>query len=232
MDSLLSLLICSVLDFVDFKLVQEDLSSNRGAGCGWCLWPTFGLGTIHSQSPGSTNQPTNQPTLCLAWAQYTHSIPGQPTNQHGRVAQKMRDDKIIKLIYKRLPNCMKSDLKCMNNFDINNTDMMQFCKVLEHLKLSYQLEMKLEKTKKLEALKKDSEKHNGKCSGKKHANTTNESLPVSAKKPCLLHGTLSHATDKCEVMKEQAEKMKAMYNDRICTALHTYGHMVCPLSTL
>ena len=58
MDSLLSLLIWNVLDFVDFKLVQEDLSSNRGAGRGWCLWPTFGLGTIHPWHPGSTNQPT------------------------------------------------------------------------------------------------------------------------------------------------------------------------------
>ena len=56
MASLLSLLIWNVLDFVDFKLVQEDLSSNRGAGHGWCLWPMFGLGTIHPQCPGSTNK--------------------------------------------------------------------------------------------------------------------------------------------------------------------------------
>ena len=59
MDSPLSLLIWSVLDFVDFKLVQEDLSSNRGAGRGWCLWPMLGSGTIHPRHPGSTNQPTN-----------------------------------------------------------------------------------------------------------------------------------------------------------------------------
>ena len=90
-------------------------------------------------------------------------------------------------------------------------DMMQFCEVLECLELSYQLEKKMEKPKKLEASKKDSEKSNGKHSGKKHANTTNKSLPVSAKKPCLLHGTHSHTTDECEVMKEQAERMKAMY---------------------
>ena len=73
------------------------------------------------------------------------------------------------------------------------------------------MEKKLEKSKKLETSKKDSEKHNGKNSGKKCANTTNELLPVSAKKLCLLHGTHSHTTDKCEVMKEQAERMKAMY---------------------
>ena len=64
MDSLLSLLIWNVLDFVDFKLVQEDLSSNRGAGHGWCLWPTFGLGTIHPWHPGSTNQPTPKSPSC------------------------------------------------------------------------------------------------------------------------------------------------------------------------
>ena len=76
---------------------------------------------------------------------------------HGRVAQKMRDDKIIELIYKQLPNHMKSDLKQMNNFDINNMDMMWFCEVLKCLELSYQLEKKMEKSKKLETLKKDLE---------------------------------------------------------------------------
>ena len=90
----------------------------------------------------------------------------------------------------------------MNDFDINNMDMMQFCEVLKCLKLSYQLEKKMEKSKKLETLNKDLEKPNGKHSGKKHANTTNKLSPVSAKKPCLLHGTNSHTTDKCEVMKE------------------------------
>ena len=99
----------------------------------------------------------------------------------------------------------------MNDFDINNMDMTWFCEVLECLELSYQLEKKMEKSKKFETSKKDLEKLNGKHSGKKHANTTNESLPVSAKKPCLLHGTCSHTTDKCEMMKEQAERMKAMY---------------------
>ena len=129
------------------------------------------------------------------------------------MAQKIRDDEIIELIYKRLPNHMKSNLKYMNDFNINNTDMMQFCKVLECLELSYQLEKKPEKSKKLEALKKDSEKCNGKHSGKKHTNTTNELLPVSTKKPsCLLHGTHSHTTDECEVMKEQAERMKVTWH--------------------
>ena len=85
----------------------------------------------------------------------------------------------------------------MNDFNINNMDMMQFCKVLECFELSYQLEKKMEKSKKSETSKKDSEKPNGKCSGKECANTTNESLPVSAKKLCLLHGTCSHTTDKC-----------------------------------
>ena len=67
------------------------------------------------------------------------------------------------------------------------------------------------KSKKLETSKKDLEKPNGKHSGNKLANTTNKSLPVSAKKLCLLHGTHSHTTDECEVMKEQAERMKATY---------------------
>ena len=106
---------------------------------------------------------------------------------------------------------MQSNHERQNEFDIN-MDLMKFCEVLEHLKLSYQLEKKLGKSKKLEMLKKDVDKPNGKHSGKKHANTTNESLPVSAKKPCLLHGTHSHTTDECNVMKEQAQQMKAMYN--------------------
>ena len=151
-------------------------------------------------------------TICeyfVCWHQQNDYLALFPP--HGGAAQKIRDDKIIKLIYKRLLNHMKSDLECMNNFDINAMDMMHFHEVLECLKLSYQLEKKLEKTKKLEASKKDSEKHNGECSGKKHANTTNEALPVSTKKPCLLHGTLSHTTVECEVMKEQANKMKVTY---------------------
>ena len=69
---------------------------------------------------------------------------------HGRAAQKIRDNEIIELIYEKLLNCMKSDLECMNDFDINNMDMMQFCNVLECLELSYQLERKLEKSKKLD----------------------------------------------------------------------------------
>ena len=95
---------------------------------------------------------------------------------------------------------MQSNLERMNEFDINNTDLMQFHEVLKCLELSYRLEKKSGKSKKLETPKKDTEKSNGKHSGKKHANTTNESLPVSAKKPCLLHGTCSHTTDKCKVM--------------------------------
>ena len=106
---------------------------------------------------------------------------------------------------------MQSNLERMNEFDINNTDLMQFCEVLEHHELSYQLEKKSEKSKKLEMSKKDTEKSNGKHSGKKCANTTNESSPVSAKKPCLLHGTRSHTTDECKVMREQAQQMKVMY---------------------
>ena len=106
---------------------------------------------------------------------------------------------------------MKSNLECMNDFNINNVDMVQFCELLKCLELSYQLEKKLEKSKKLETLKKDSEKHNDKHSGKKCANTTNESLPVSTKQLCLLHGTHFHTTHECKVMKEQAEGMKATY---------------------
>ena len=107
---------------------------------------------------------------------------------------------------------MQSNLERLNEFDINYTDLTKFCEVLEHLELSYQLEKKLGKSKKLEMSKKDVDKPNGKQSGKKCANTTNESSPVSAKKPCLLHGTHSHMTDKCKVMKEQAQQMKAMYD--------------------
>ena len=89
---------------------------------------------------------------------------------------------------------MQSDLERMTEFNINNMDLMQFFQVLEHLELSYQLEKKLGKSKKLETSKKDTDKPNDKQSGKKHANTTNKLLPASAKKPCLLHGwyLLSH----------------------------------------
>ena len=124
---------------------------------------------------------------------------------HGGAAQKLKDDKFIELIYEQLPNCMQSDLERLNKFDINNTDLTKFCEVLKHLELSYQLEKKLGKSKKLEMSKKDADKPNGKHSEKKHANTTNESSPVSAKKPCLIHGTHSHTTDECKVMKEQAQ---------------------------
>ena len=71
--------------------------------------------------------------------------------------------------------------------------------------ICHQLENKTEKSKKLETSNKNSEKSNGKHSGKKHANSTNKSLPVSAKKPCLLHGTHSHTTDECKVMKEHVQ---------------------------
>ena len=104
---------------------------------------------------------------------------------HGGVAQNIRDNEIIELIYEQLPNHMKSDLEQMNNFDINNIDMTWFHEVLEHLKLSYQLEKKMEKSKKSKTSKKDSEKPNDKHSGKKCANATNKSSPVSAKKLCL-----------------------------------------------
>ena len=100
---------------------------------------------------------------------------------------------------------MQSNLERLNKFDINNTDLMKFCEVLKHLKLSYQLEKKLGKSKKLETSKKDADKPNGKHSGKKRANTTNDSSPVSAKKLCLLHGTRSHTTNECKVMKEQVQ---------------------------
>ena len=62
---------------------------------------------------------------------------------HGRVAQKLRDDEIIELIYDRLPSCMQGDLQCMNDFDINKTDLTSFCEALERLELSYQLDKKL-----------------------------------------------------------------------------------------
>ena len=55
---------------------------------------------------------------------------------------------------------MQSDLERMNEYDINSTDLTQFHKVLELLKLSYQLEKKLKKSKKLETSKKDVEKSN------------------------------------------------------------------------
>ena len=106
---------------------------------------------------------------------------------------------------------MQSDLERMNEFIINNTNLTQFCEVLEHLELSYQLEKKMEKSKKLETSNKNLEKSNGKHFGKKHANSTNESSPVSAKKPCLLHGTHSHTTDECKAIKEQVQCMKVMY---------------------
>ena len=131
---------------------------------------------------------------------------------HGRAAQKLKDDEIVKLIYEQLPNCMQSNLKRMNEFNINNTNLMQFRKVLKHLELSYQLEKKMEKSKKLDTSNKSSEKSNGKHSGKKHTNSTNDSSPVSAKKLCLLHGTRSHTTDKCKVVKEQIQCMKVIYD--------------------
>ena len=65
--------------------------------------------------------------------------------------------------------------------------------------------------KKAEKLKKDKEKLNGKQSGKKHTNNTNDSSPASPKKPCLLHDTRSHTTEECKVVKELISCMKAMY---------------------
>ena len=108
--------------------------------------------------------------------------------------QKIKEDEIIELIYERLPNHMKSDLERMNDFDINNMDMMQFCEGLEHLELSYQLEKNMEKSKKLETSKKELEKSNGKCSGRKHANTTIKLSPVSAKQEAVFASwySLSH----------------------------------------
>ena len=107
---------------------------------------------------------------------------------------------------------MQSDLERMNEFDINNTNLTQFCEVLKHLELSYQLEKKMEKSKKLDTSNKSSEKSNGKHSGKKNTSPTNDLSPVSAKKPCLLHGTRSHITDECKVVKEQIQHMKVMYD--------------------
>ena len=106
---------------------------------------------------------------------------------------------------------MQGNLECMNDFDINETDLTSFCEFLECLKLSYQLDKKLANSKKSEKLKKDKEKSNGKQSGKKRTNNINESSPASAKKPCLLHGTRSHTTEECKVVKEQILHMKAMY---------------------
>ena len=107
---------------------------------------------------------------------------------------------------------MQGDLKCMNDFNINEKDLMQFHEVLECLELSYQLDKKSANSKKAETLKKDKEKSNGKLSGKKCTKNTNESLPASAKKPCLLHGTCSHTTEECKVVKEQIQHMKVMYD--------------------
>ena len=130
---------------------------------------------------------------------------------HGGVAQKLQDNKIIKLIYDRLPSHMQGDLQCMNDFDINKMDLTSFHEALEHLKLSYQLDKKLANSKKLEMSKKDKEKSNGKQLGKKCTNNTNKLSPASAKKLCLLHGTHSHTTEKCKVVKEQISHMKAIY---------------------
>ena len=107
---------------------------------------------------------------------------------------------------------MQGNLQCMNNFDINEMDLTSFREALEHLKLSCQLDKKLVNSKKSETLKKDKEKSNGKQSGKKHTNNTNKSSPTSAKKPCLLHGTHSHTTEECKVVKEQISHIKAMYD--------------------
>ena len=130
---------------------------------------------------------------------------------HGRAVQKLRDDEIVELIYDQLPSCMQGNLQHMNDFDINETDLTSFRKAFECLKLSYLLDKKLVNSKKSETLKKDEEKSNGKQLGKKCTNNTNESLPASAKKPCLLHGTCSHTTEECKVVKEQISCMKAMY---------------------
>ena len=117
--------------------------------------------------------------------------------------KKLRDDEIIELIYERLPNRMQGDLQRMNDFDINETNLTSFREALKRLELSYQLEKKSVNPKKAEKSKKDKEKSNGKQSGKKRTNSTNDSSPASAKKPCLLHGTRSHTTEECKVVKEQ-----------------------------
>ena len=106
---------------------------------------------------------------------------------------------------------MQGNLQHMNDFDINEMDLTSFCKALECLELSYQLDKKLVNSKKSETLKKDKEKSNSKQSGKKHTKNTNESPPASAKKLCLLHGTCSHTTEECKVVKEQISHMKVMY---------------------
>ena len=131
---------------------------------------------------------------------------------HMAERHKNSDNKIIKLIYNQLPSHMQGNLQCMNDFDINKTDLTSFHKALEHLKLSYQLDKKSVNSKKSETLKKDKEKSNGKQLGKKHTNNTNESSPASAKKTSLLHGTCSHTTEECKVVKEQILCMKAMYD--------------------
>ena len=74
---------------------------------------------------------------------------------HGGVMQKLKDDKIVELIYEQLPNHMQSNLERMNEFDINNMNLTQFCKVLKCLELSYQLEKKMEKSKKLDTSNKN-----------------------------------------------------------------------------
>ena len=107
---------------------------------------------------------------------------------------------------------MQGNLECMNDFDINETDLTSFCKVLERLELSYQLGEKSVNPKKAEKLKKDKEKSNGKQSGKRHTNNTNDSSPASANKLCLLHGTHSHTTEECKVVKEQVSRIRVMYD--------------------
>ena len=131
---------------------------------------------------------------------------------HGGVVQKLQDDEIIKLICDHFPSCMQGNLQCMDDFDINEMDLTSFHEALEHLKLSYQLDKKLVNSKKLETLKKDKEKSNGKQLGKKHTNNTNKLSPASAKKPYLLHGTCFHTTEECKAVKEQISHMKAMYD--------------------
>ena len=148
-------------------------------------------------------------TYFMHWHQINDYLAMFPP--HGGAVQKLRDDKIIELIYDRLLSCMQGDLQCMNDFDINKTDLTSFREALECLELSYQLDKKLVNSKKSETLKKDKEKSKGKQSGKKRSNNTNESSPALAKKPCLLHGTCSHTTEECKVVKEQISHMKVMY---------------------
>ena len=40
----------------------------------------------------------------------------------------------------------------------------------------------------------------------------NHHPPLPSKKPCLLHGTCSHTTEECKVVKEQISCMKVMYD--------------------